>query len=178
MNSLLCLVMLLRKLIIQHVFVMTNLGLSVMTSHLLLRKCIAADTDYILFYVLTSGPANSFGTSALLSPSRISVGVGSACMSSPVSTPVRPAAFTPDSAPRARSFNQPTADSRLLTPFSSVDFSHLTAPRLLRNIGNSCFFNSIIQCLIACSRVAPNRVVCWSISCPLTRLRLTCKRSN
>ena len=79
-------------------------------------------------------------------------------MSSPVSTPVRPAAFTPDSAPRARSFNQPTADSRLLTPFSSVDFSHLTAPRLLRNIGNSCFFNSIIQCLIACSRVAPNRV--------------------
>ena len=119
---------------------------------------IAADTDYILFYVLTSGSANSFGTSALLSPSRISVGVGSACMSSPVSTPVRPAAFTPDSAPRARSFNRPTVDSRLLTPFSSVNFSHLTAPRLLRNIGNSCFFNSIIQCLIACSRVAPNRV--------------------
>ena len=27
---------------------------------------ITADTDYILFYVLTSGPANSFGTSALL----------------------------------------------------------------------------------------------------------------
>ena len=92
-----------------------------------------------------------------MSPSRISVGVGSASMSSPVSTPVRPA-FTPDSAPRARSFNQPTADSRLLTPFSSVDFAHLSAQRLLRNIGNSCFFNSIIQCLIAFSRVAPNRV--------------------
>ena len=119
---------------------------------------IAADTDYILFYVLTAGPAKSFGTSALLSPSRISVGVGSGSMSSPVSTPVRPSAFTPDSAPRARSVNRPTVDSRLLTPFSSVDFSHLTAPRLLRNIGNSCFFNSIIQCLIACSRVAPNRV--------------------
>ena len=29
---------------------------------------IAADTDYILFYLLISGSANSFGTSALLSP--------------------------------------------------------------------------------------------------------------
>ena len=71
---------------------------------------------------------------------------------------MRPAAVTPDSAPRARSFNQPTADPRLLTPFSSVDFLHLTAPRPLRNIGNICFFNSIIQCLIACGRAAPNRV--------------------
>ena len=64
--------------------------LSVTTSHLLLfPKCnppIAADTDYILFYVLTSGPANSFGASALLSPSRISVGVGSVSMSCETST--------------------------------------------------------------------------------------------
>ena len=95
-------------------------------------------------------------TSALLSLIRLvlgwpgRLGWGGFCVYvKSVSTPVRPAAFTPDSAPRVRSFNQPTADSRLLTPFLIVDFSHLSAPRLLWNIGNSYFFNSIIQCLIA-----------------------------
>ena len=139
---------------------------------------IAADTDYILFYVLTSGSANSFGTSALLSPSRISVGVGSACMSSPVSTPVRPATFTPDSAPRARSFNQPTADSRLLTPFLSVDFSHLyhdfsgTSETAVSSTASFSVLLLAVEWLL----IVFTSVVCWSISCPLTRLRLTCKR--
>jgi hypothetical protein len=119
---------------------------------------IACTTDYILFYVLDPGAADSVRcASSLLSPSR-PVGLTSANVFSPVSTPVRPAAVTPDSAPRVRLLNQRPLDSSSLTSFKRVVFQDLPEPRPLKNIGNSCFVSSSIQCVVACCRAAPTIV--------------------
>ena len=120
---------------------------------------IACKTDYILFYVLDPDAADpSRCASSLLSPSR-PVGLTSANVFSPVSTPVRPAAVTPDSAPRVRLLNQrPPLDSSSLTSFKCVVFQDLPEPRPLKNIGNSCFVRSSIQCVVACCRAAPTIV--------------------
>ena len=140
--------------ITQLAFVMVTLGSSMTTSVLTLRKChfLLHARRITSFFMCAADSVRC--ASSLLSPSR-PVGLTSANVFSPVSTPVRPAAVTPDSAPRVRLLNQRPLDSSSLTSFKRVVFQDLLEPRPLKNIGNSCFVSSSIQCVVACCRAAP-----------------------